>query len=108
MHRFVCRFFFRFVGIALALGLCVLLLAPPGRAAACPLNGAFQALASRISDIVGECRDAAWSEPAIAEMQRTTRGLLVWRQLDNHSSSIASSSSRSYQTPGTSRQRTRA
>lgn len=85
VHLFVCRFFFRSVGVALALGLCALLLAPPGRAAACTLNAAFHALASQIPDIVGECRDEAWSEPAIAEIkQRTTRGLLVWRQLDGH------------------------
>ncbi len=71
--------------VALVFALCALLLSPPRVAAACAFVAGFRALASRIPDVVGDCLDDERHDPLTGEtQQRTTRGLLVWRQIDNH------------------------
>lgn len=70
---------------ALVLGLGAAVLHPPAGAAACAFVAGFRELAARIPDVVGDCLDDERYDPVTGESrQQTTRGLLVWRQVDNH------------------------
>ena len=56
----------------------------PSQQAGCSFTLGFKALRDRIPDVVGQCLENERFNPANGNAeQRTTRGLLVWRKLDN-------------------------
>ena len=54
-----------------------------GRTAACRFVHGFAEARSAVPDVIGECVENERSDPASGDtLQRTTRGLLVWRKAD--------------------------
>jgi hypothetical protein len=71
--------------LALLLGFALLVPAPARAQAACGFRLGFAALRELAgADLVGDCLEDEHANPQNGDaLQRTTRGLLVWRKLDN-------------------------